>query len=389
MIFKSSFPNSPNVTILISGVAVDYTSIQSVTLEITENQHDMATIIFTGLIPKAITDYTGAPVYISISLSPTQISSFNGYITYIEPEMHSRKGLINNSPVQTATAVCFGASYDMSQTTNKVWSNITLPHLVETLATKYNYSYSVPSDFFTWKSLLQNAKSDWAFLKEACNSIGYYMTTSGTHIHVYDPYKIISRQMPYVELMTVRGTGGDLEYTSGKIMEFKGTFGDRTPEGSSSNYTYVGMDSRGVIHSASTDDTVSTKLGEVVPARYVETVATNVQSLEALNRFVTAAMKTDYPYNATAVITGTPDPVPGSVIKLNNYDSMFDGYWLTRSVKHTVSRSNYITELTIATDSTNGKYPEVLPSTAFKAPPMPVLLNNKWISKKAFGEVYV
>lgn len=189
--------------------------------------------------------------------------------------------------------------------------------------------------------------------------------------------------------MTVRGTGGDLEYTSGKIMEFKGTFGDRTPEGSSSNYTYVGMDSRGVIHSASTDDTVSTKLGEVVPARYVETVATNVQSLEALNRFVTAAMKTDYPYNATAVITGTPDPVPGSVIKLNNYDSMFDGYWLTRSVKHTVSRSNYITELTIATDSTNGKYPEVLPSTAFKAPPMPVLLNNKWISKKAFGEVYV
>lgn len=105
MIFKSSFPNSPDVTILISGVAVDYTSIQSVTLDITENQHDMATITFTGLIPTAITDYTGAPVYISISLSPTQISSFNGYVTYIEPVMESRKGLINNSPVQTATAV--------------------------------------------------------------------------------------------------------------------------------------------------------------------------------------------------------------------------------------------------------------------------------------------
>ena len=54
MIFKSAFPNSPDVSVVLSGVSVDYTSIQTVTIDIAENKHDMATIEFVGLLPKAI-----------------------------------------------------------------------------------------------------------------------------------------------------------------------------------------------------------------------------------------------------------------------------------------------------------------------------------------------
>ena len=64
MIFKSAFPNSPDVSVVFSGVSVDYTSIQTVSIDIAENQHDMAIIEFVGLLPKAITDYVGTPVYI-------------------------------------------------------------------------------------------------------------------------------------------------------------------------------------------------------------------------------------------------------------------------------------------------------------------------------------
>jgi hypothetical protein len=125
MIFKSSYPNSPDVSVVLSGVSVDYTTIQSVSIETNENMHDIATITFSGFLTKGITDYVGVPVYISIGVSNTRFISFYGYVSFIEPVMETRKGLINNSPVQTAIATCMSASYDMSNTKNKIWQKVT------------------------------------------------------------------------------------------------------------------------------------------------------------------------------------------------------------------------------------------------------------------------
>jgi phage protein D len=389
MIFKNKFPNAPDVSVLLSGVSVDYTSVQTVTIDIAENKHDMATIEFVGLLPKAITDYVGAPVFISISVSPAQITSFYGYVTYVEPEMITRKGLINNSPVQAATVVCFGSSYDMSNTKNKVWENVTLPNIVETFANAYNYSYCVPDDRFVWNRLLQNQQSDWAFLAETASSIGYLLVTNGTHLNLYDPYKAIGRKLPYVELLTVRGALGDLEYVPGRIMEFTGTFGDVTPDGDSNRHEYIGIDSSGRAIKSTTSNEIYSQLGEAVPSRYTTTVNTNVSSIGMLNKFADGAIRMSYPYNAKVTVTGIPDPIPGSIAKIDNYDSNFDGYWLVRAVKHTVTRSNFLTELTISTDSTNGKNPEVRPVAAYNVPPNPVLINGIWSSSRAFGDVYV
>ena len=113
MIFKSSFPNSPAVKITIDGVPVDYTSIESAEFSFAENEHDFAEFTFTGLVPKAVTDYLNRPVYISIQYSPTQVSNFYGYVAFIEPEAVTRKGYVNKSPIQKAHVVCFGASYDI------------------------------------------------------------------------------------------------------------------------------------------------------------------------------------------------------------------------------------------------------------------------------------
>jgi phage protein D len=388
MIFKSSYPNSPDVSVVISGVSVDYTTIQSVSIETNENMHDIATITFSGFLTKGITDYIGVPIYISIGVSNTRFISFYGHISFIEPVMETRKGLVNNSPVQTAVATCMSASYDMSDTKNKIWQKITLSNLVQSIASTYDYSYSVPIDDYIFNSLLQNGISDWDLLKKACTSIGYCMTTSGTHIHVYDPYKAISRQLPYVELLTVRGALGNMDYRPGNIMEFRGLFGDITLDGAVSNYNFIGVDSSGTVLTSSTSDTNFTKLGEAVERKYTQEVATNVNSIQELNRYAEASTKGNYPYNATAVVTGVPDPVPGSVVKIDNYDSYFDGYWLVRGAKHMVTRSNYLTELVISTDSNNGVKPVNQPGSAYKTPPVPKLSGNRWISSVEFADVY-
>ena len=63
MIFKSSHPGSPNVSVVLSGVSVDYTTIQSVTVDIQENMHDMADWIVTELSSSPIlVQYTLADI---------------------------------------------------------------------------------------------------------------------------------------------------------------------------------------------------------------------------------------------------------------------------------------------------------------------------------------
>jgi len=389
MIFKSTHPGSPDVSVVLSGVSVDYTTIQSVTVDMHENMHDMATITFSGLIPVGITDYIGVPVYISIAAGVRQNVEFFGYVSFIEPLMETRKGLVNNSPVQSAVATCMGASYDMTLPKYRTWEKTTLPQLVEKIATSYGYSYAVPNDSFVWQRLLQNGISDWDILLKACQAVGYSLTTSATHIHIYDPYKTIFRQLPYVELVTVKGAYGDIQYAPGRIMEFKGLFGNTTLDGIVYNYDFVGLDSTGSVVKASTNNESYSKYGELVERVNTAEATANVTSQEMLNKFAGASTKTNYPYNATVVTTGIPDPVPGSVVKIDKYASNFDGFWLVRGVKHIISRSNYVTELTISTDSTTGKEYETVTVSAFKTPPVPQLSNNQWEASVDFGDVYV
>ena len=389
MIFKSAFPGAPDVAVVISGMSVDYSSIASVSVDLSENAHDMAVLTFSGLIPKAITDYVGAPVYISIATSPSQVCSFYGYVAYTAPESFTRRGLINNSPFQTTRVVCFGASYDMKAQKNRAWNGITLPVLVNTLAQEYNYSYSIPEDNFTWTRLIQTKQSDWEILTTAVDALGYDISLNGTHIHVYDSYRAISRKLPYVELKTVRGASGSPQYIPGSIMEFEGTFGDVTPEGTSSNYELVGVDNAGnVVTSGETDEW--TQLGEKVNSRFNHELSVNTSSIDMLKRIAKSIHKNYFPYNATATVTGTVDPQPGSVAKVDNYDSAFDGYWVVKKVKHTVTRSNFVSELKLATDSTNISPPVVPPGSAYQSPPAPRLnANNRWESSKEYNNVYI
>jgi len=391
MIFKSNFPTSPDVDIIISDVSVDYTSIESVEVDFEENAHDMAVLTFVGLPAKAVTDYINAPVSITISTSPARTSSFNGYVTYVEPELITRRGLINNSPVQRAKVVCFGASIEMVEKKSKIWENISMPQLVKKIANQYEMSYSVPDDYFVWDRVLQNDKSNWEILVETCNSLGYFVTANGTHIHIYDPYKVLSRQLPYVELTSVRGSKGSVSTIPGRILELTGTFGEYTPNGNSSAFKYVGIDNSGNLISTETLDDVEdfSGLGQRVDSKHIDTVTKDVTSLEMLKRFAGAALRKRYPYNVSVSTIGLAEPMPGSVAKLDEYDSYFDGYWLVRSVKHMVTRSNYVTKLSLSSDSTNGSLPLIRPVGAFKQPPTSVLNNkNTWVAEYAMEDIY-
>lgn len=388
MIFKSAFPNAPVVRVVIDGVSVDYTSIEAVTLSFAENEHDIAEFVFIGLIPTAVTDYADRPVHISIEFSPTQIVSFYGYVSFIEPEAITRKGFVNNSPLQKAHVVCLGASYDMKTKKNRAWTGQTLPQIVDTIAKDYGYSYDVPADSFVFPRLTQHQESDWSFLVKTCTQVGYKVTATGAHIHVYDPFKTISRAMPYAELTTMTETQGNVAYGPGRIMEFRGTFGSVTPEGSSNAFSFESLSNDGKIIQYDTSDE-SMGLGEVVPARFTDGMAVNATSQAIIQKYALAAVRNRAPYHAEAVVTGIPEVLPGSLVKLTKYNGAFDGFWMVQKVTQKVSRSNYITELKLVRDSTNDSNPVDSSGQAYLIPDSPVLKNGIWKSEVPAGSVYI
>ena len=387
MIFKSSFPNSPTVKITIDGVPVDYTSIESIQFSFSENEHDFAEFTFTGLVPKAVTDYLNRPVFISIQYSPTQVSNFYGYISFIEPEAITRKGYVNKSPIQKAHVVCFGASYDMKAKKSRSWDLQNIKNIVSTIATEYSYSYAVPDDSFIISRLVQSQESDWELLVKACSMLGYRVTASGGHIHVYDPYKTISRAMPYAELTTLSNEQGNASYYPGRVMEFRGTFGSLTPLGSSNTFTFETLDNDGKLLTYSTDGE-SMGLGLVFPARFNDTVTFNTTSKEALEKYALATKKNRAPFHAGVTVTGIPEIIPGSLVKLSKYDSRFDGFWMVQKVTQKVTRSNYITELCIVRDSTNESNPVIANGQPYVFPDPPVLKKGVWVAETRTENVY-
>ena len=388
MIFKSSFPNSPSVYMTIDDVPVDYTSIESVEVSFSENEHDYACFTFVGLVGGAVTDYLDQPVYISIKVSPTQSTTFHGYVGYIEPEAITRKGYINKSLIQKAYVHCFGASYDMKQKSNRVWDKYTVSKLVEELAEKYGYSCETPIDSFIIPRIVQNNESDWEVLTKACRMMGYRVTATSAHIHVYDPSKMLSREMPYAELTTLVDSTTNADYAPGRIMEFMGTFGKVTPDGSANAFNFQSLSNDGKLVSHVTDETESMKLGKAVSPRFTDTVTMNASSMKSVERYARSAVNNRAPFHASVVVTGLPEVVPGSLINLNKYDAKFDGFWMVKSVNHKITRSNYITNLKIVRDSTNESLPLVTGGDKYTPVEEPRIVQGTWRSRNQSKVIY-
>jgi phage protein D len=387
MIFKSAFPNSPTVNMLIDGVEVDYTAINSVHIMSAENEHDYAELHVSGLIPKFVTEYINRPVFLSIEYSPTQRTSFYGYVAFVEPKAVTRRGLINRSPIQSAIISCFGASYDMKPKKSRVWERVTIRQVVTKISDEYKYSCQVPNNPYIFSRLTQSHESDVEFLVRVCTSQGYKVSITGSHIHVYDPFKAVSRNMPYAELTTLSDNSVNAQFAPGRVMEFEGTFGSNTPYGSSNNYVIETLDNDGNLIKYKTGEE-SMGLGTPLPARFTDSVPINAVSLSAVQSISGAKLRNRTPFHAQVTTTGIPEVKVGALVRLNKYDSKFDGFWMVSKISQRVTRANYVTELSIVRDSTTNSEPIVSSGLNYVVPDEPIIVNEMWVSSDPKVSVY-
>lgn len=385
MIFRNAYNDAPLLNVFIDRATVPDTRIVSVELNMAENKHDMAIITYSGFPGIAVTEYIGLPVSINLGNNESNMITFTGYVAYVDVEANARMGIVNESLIQAARVVCFGASYDMKQIKSAVYIDTTLPKLVSALANRYRLSYSVPNNNYTFKVIEQSGKSDWELLSDTAESIGYYVMVSGTHIHVYDPFSSYFRSTPPTQLFSI---GETTQRQPGSIYEFKGTFGDVTPDGNHANWSLKSFDVLRKEIEVTSADSAKSGLGKTLTPRFTHEIAMNAVSQDALKQFVNRYTKFSFPMNAEVSVIGISTALPGRLAYVSKYDSKFDGYWIISEVKHLVNNAHFVTTLNLKTDATNDQGLRLPPGSIYRDPPTSILSNNRWVSSREFAYVY-
>jgi len=385
MIIKNSSGIVPSIDITIGEVEVNYSSIQQIKLCLKENEHDMLVMRMAGIPVKALTDYIKAPVRFLMTRGSSQRHEFVGEIAQIIPESVTRDGAVNNSPIQTGWIYCMGASYRMRGATSKAWGNKTLIDISDELSKKYGFSLDVPDDKFVHVNTTQLDTSDWKFLTSLCDTSGYSLTTHGTHMHIWDPYKSTGRRNSYHRVYTIKKTAGDPNPTPGAILSFTGSFESYTP---STFFTSV-LDAQGSITNIDTDQlNESFGLGREFKSPYPSRVAVTAMSTEEAKVRLKAISRNVAPFKAKLEVIGLVGVVPGGLIEIDKYEAGIDGLWYVESVEHTIGQSGMLTHIDVVRDSTNDDPPIIYNTQRYKEPALSQYINNSWVSSRRRLNVY-
>jgi hypothetical protein len=75
MIFKTASPTSPDVSITIDNVPTNYLSLQRISIEEEENNHNLVILDFSGLAPDTLFDFVDKPINVNISFAPAVVEA--------------------------------------------------------------------------------------------------------------------------------------------------------------------------------------------------------------------------------------------------------------------------------------------------------------------------
>jgi hypothetical protein len=216
--------------------------------------------------------------------------------------------------------------------------------------------------------------------------MGYYVTSSNSHINIYHPFSSYYRAQDPVVLRSLLDDNGK-ERKPGNILEFKSTTGDVTPYGSSHSYILKTLDKKGksVQHSAAPG---SSGLGRKVTGRFTQEITMNAVDKDALRQYSEGYVKQSVPHHANVVVLGVSNLTPGTVVFITSINSEIDGYWVVAEARHHINTDHYMTYLHLITDSTNKDAAIKARGKSFMSPPIPRLNGGTWITSKEFKYVY-
>ena len=364
-------------------------SLQRIKVSFSENQHDVALLEMVGVPPEHIKQYVDKPIEIFVKINGGKEFRFYGYVSHVDARSVTHEGTVEYQPFQLYTMMCVGSSHLLRSLQTTSWENVTLENIVHEIATQYRLGYSIPNDTYVFKRLVQTEESLWKLLTKACDQLGYCVTLSNAHIHVWDIDKAFARQPSYTVLRGTLNKKVAYSPSPGDIISIDSTIGadDVSQQAGDKTISYV-TDSGNVTTVDAFQLATVNSFGTPLTSRFNNTLSANVDSFEKAKRFVQSRVKKSNPHTADVLVFGDPSIKPGGVVNITGYGGTFDGFWYVESVSHDLLTDSLTTSLKV---KKKGDY-EVLPKfpsvERYVPAPFPVLIDNKWVQQTEHVNVY-
>ena len=389
MITTNLSPLGITWNIAIDGVPFNKQTVQQIQASFVENKHDYLVVEIVGVPSSYVSAYVDRPITASVQINGGKSFYFYGYVTQIESVSVTHEGTVNNSPFQIIKLICFGSSHLLRSNNTLVWENVTLENIVSDIANDFRLGYSMPKDNYIFKRLVQSEESLWKLLVKACNQLGYTITLTNSHIHIWDKNKSLARQPSYTILRGVKVKKENYSPFPGDVITLESTLGTADVSQQAGNKTVTYLDERGVFVTVDSSQLNGlNSFGTPSESRFYNKLTVSVDSFEKASRYIESKIKQAYPYMADALVFGDPSIVPGGVVKIEGYGGDFDGYWYVNSVTHTLSTDVLTSFLKLEKDGTYDILPKFPVVQRYLKTPLPILIKDKWVMKSEYVNVY-
>lgn len=162
--FSVEFPKSPKLQLILRGAD----------LHQTPENHERLKLEFQGVpVDLSLSIAAGDPVIFKYRQG-IETATFNGYVHTVS----QRGNALGNSTYVT----CLGATYNLKNTGQKIYKNVTADEVVSKIATKYGLKAITQKHPRKRKSVVQAGLSDWQLITSLAKQTGFALYPSNTSI---------------------------------------------------------------------------------------------------------------------------------------------------------------------------------------------------------------
>lgn len=320
----------------IDGEALNLSAseIKQVDISNTEGRHEMARIT-TQLTKTQIDRFINKPISFTYGRRSAN-NNFYGYVVSITPNREYQKDTF-------VDIMCLGPTWLMQNGSPRFVRNATAPSLFAQIVTSYNLGAQIDSHFYSWPALAQSDESDWEFLKTLAARIGYVIYNYRGVVRLVKPLRVLLETPVYQSYIK----GDDVLDQTRELLDWTATTQSlRLRENIKPVFGYFDGE---VATASSAAVTFPSRIRTDTPIRNRDMATAYSNAWD--NRIDFWNQQAEARINGNArVVPGTNIAVQVSGRRAGKND--YDGVWMVRGVKHTLTHSSFQTQLDLARDST-------------------------------------
>jgi phage protein D len=340
----------------------------------TEMKHNYAALrVVRPTIGPISAFVSGMPLQLQWQGGPGRSGVFRGYVDKVDAPF-VRTGTRMSQDL--ATIHCYGTTYWMKSEGYKTFVNMTADAIAAEIAAMYNLSIVVDPHPYVWPNMTIGGGSVFAFLTELAKRVGYTMYIKDTTIFFIDRRTAAGRQrIPFVYNLRKE------THSLNDIIEFtpQMSSGDGLHEENAGLYTTIGVSKySGNVFQITQQDTPRLGTTRIFPKLFSRTLPRRAPTsiAEAQSYIDAAEANSLFTMVADVMVRGNAGLWAGGLVDIhvqNLPNREYEGTWYILDAVHSISGSEYTTQMRIGTDATGTAFStpkySVLPKGEKKIPP--------------------